>query len=946
MKRPNSQWLGVSLMVLSMIFSSFLFSTVQAQTPAPNPDIGEPCPFRVVMVLDESGSIGGQGFQQIRNAVNVYMQAIKNTGTEFAIIEFSTTAQNVPILGTIEMQPVTDAFIGAANNYLNSGYGSGGWTHWPKAFYRVLDLAEVADLVIFFTDGVPTVSGNNLLPQSITAANAVKAQGSHVFVVGAGNGVNVSNIIDVSGPDNAANYPLAEADYSIEANLANVANCFYILGTSFQNTYYEDVDGDGYGDPSLSVQGCEAPSGYTEDSFVDNCPGLSNPDQADADNDEVGDICDNCPDNPNNNQSDSDTDGLGDACDNCPDTANADQADTDTDGIGDNCDSCPEADQSIANFNEAECNCDPGYFAAYTNMEGVDVITGCTLCPPGSYCPDGLNSYLCSAGSYSTLYGQTSCDLCPAGRYSDTEGAIQCENCDAGYFNGEVGATACSACPVGSYSDITGATVCASCPAGTANPLRAQTSCPECPAGKYSSTTGSTECIACAPGFYSSTTGATQCEACDPGSFSDISGATSCQNCPPGKYQGQSAATACYDCAAGTFSGEAGSTECTACAVGTFNGNTGASACENCPPGKYQGNEGQTTCFNCPQGTYNGEEGAEECQDCDEGTIANQEGSVSCAPCPLGYFNSDTGGVECFPCQEGEYNPFTGAVQCLLCEAGYYSQLAATSCYPDADGDTIEDNADNCPDNPNPGQEDIDNDGAGDVCDNCPFDANGDQLDTDGDGLGDICDPDDDNDGCLDENDSNPLNPNFSDADCDGVSDDCDLCPDGDDNIDNNGDGIADCSQNLNYADYSDDWKCANNKIQICHNGNTICVNKNSIGAHYNHGDNIGPCIDCVVPRLGYGGLDLDQMKATSVDLELFPNPSSGEVNVHVKGLGEEGELFVFDYLGRLVHRQVVGSGQTMVKLQIDKSTWGIGNFVVKMNSNKESVTKLLIISH
>ncbi|MCP4631850.1 MAG: DUF1566 domain-containing protein, partial [candidate division Zixibacteria bacterium] len=57
----------------------------------------------------------------------------------------------------------------------------------------------------------------------------------------------------------------------------------------------------------------------------------------DSDGDLVCDSQDNCPDVSNSDQANNDGDTFGDACDNCPYMSNPDQLDEDGDGIGDAC---------------------------------------------------------------------------------------------------------------------------------------------------------------------------------------------------------------------------------------------------------------------------------------------------------------------------------------------------------------------------------------------------------------------------------------------------------------------------------------------------------------------------------------------------------------------------------------------------------------------------------
>jgi sugar lactone lactonase YvrE len=81
---------------------------------------------------------------------------------------------------------------------------------------------------------------------------------------------------------------------------------------------------------------------------IDNCPQNANADQANADGDAVGDACDGCPTDAAKTapgacgcgtaDTDGDADGVSDCVDNCPQNANSDQADEDEDDIGDVCD--------------------------------------------------------------------------------------------------------------------------------------------------------------------------------------------------------------------------------------------------------------------------------------------------------------------------------------------------------------------------------------------------------------------------------------------------------------------------------------------------------------------------------------------------------------------------------------------------------------------------------
>ncbi len=118
-----------------------------------------------------------------------------------------------------------------------------------------------------------------------------------------------------------------------------------------QRTYYQDADGDGYGDSSISVVDITLPQGYVTNG-TDNCVGIANPSQGDIDSDGIGDACDTF--------TDTDEDGHQDSQDNCPTSYNPSQSDTDDDGLGDSCDAVddsepdPDPDPSVCTVSAAE----------------------------------------------------------------------------------------------------------------------------------------------------------------------------------------------------------------------------------------------------------------------------------------------------------------------------------------------------------------------------------------------------------------------------------------------------------------------------------------------------------------------------------------------------------------------------------------------------------------
>ena len=115
---------------------------------------------------------------------------------------------------------------------------------------------------------------------------------------------------------------------TFQANNNNILQ--HVYSFEFQ-TASDDTDADGIADN------------------VDNCPTVCNPQQLDADTDNIGDVCDATPGCGGcgqpacelQGQCDADGDGIVDADDNCPNVYNPQQLDANSNATGDCCDTTP-----------------------------------------------------------------------------------------------------------------------------------------------------------------------------------------------------------------------------------------------------------------------------------------------------------------------------------------------------------------------------------------------------------------------------------------------------------------------------------------------------------------------------------------------------------------------------------------------------------------------------
>ena len=82
-------------------------------------------------------------------------------------------------------------------------------------------------------------------------------------------------------------------------------------------------------------------------------------------------------------------------------------------------------------------------------------------------------------------------------------------------------------------------------------------------------------------------------------------------------------------------------------------------------------------------------------------------------------------------------------------------------------------------------------------------------------------------------------------------------------------------------------------------------------------------------------------MLAETININIYPNPASGKVNISAINSDENIGYEVFDIMGRQLAKGDVDAHQSMT---INTSSWKAGVYVIKLRAGNNEKTQQLII--
>jgi Putative metal-binding motif/Secretion system C-terminal sorting domain/Galactose oxidase, central domain len=128
-----------------------------------------------------------------------------------------------------------------------------------------------------------------------------------------------------------------------------------------------------------------------------------------------------------------------------------------------------------------------------------------------------------------------------------------------------------------------------------------------------------------------------------------------------------------------------------------------------------------------------------------------------------------------------------------------------------------------------------------------------------------------------------------------------------------------------------------NVKVNICHNGNMICVDENAVAAHLAHGDYVGPC---VASRANAGVIEVEQNLRPG--LNVYPNPNKGDLIVTMSLPGDETKDAVIQVIN--VNGQITKQIKVNAQHKLNISIKETGIYFIKLITSKQIYTRKVTV--
>jgi len=198
-----------------------------------NPGASTKCGQNIALVLDQSGSMSDTKQTNLKSAAHATIDALTGTPSTLAIYTFSQkTGKTQSATSTL-----TSTSARSLHRFVKRLGTPSGATNWDAGLYQVAQSTTKYDMVIFLTDGAPTVYGSDgagagssayfqYVEHGIFSANAIKHKETRL--VGVGIGLNTTtggavNLRAVTGPNSGSDF-YQQSDDDFGATLKALAS--------------------------------------------------------------------------------------------------------------------------------------------------------------------------------------------------------------------------------------------------------------------------------------------------------------------------------------------------------------------------------------------------------------------------------------------------------------------------------------------------------------------------------------------------------------------------------------------------------------------------------------------------------------------------------------------------------------------------------------------------